>query len=96
MVFFCGQNFKANGELLFFSFFSFAPFSAPPFPPPPLVVSSVKVSKVDGGGSKRVVSSGRGVGFTRVVVIIASLCYDEKSDERVPFSKRVCARAYSL
>jgi hypothetical protein len=43
-----------------------------------------------------VVSSGRGVGFTRVVVIIASLCYDEKSDERVPFSKRVCARAYSL
>ena len=87
-VFFCGQNFKANDELLFFSFFSFAP-SVPPFPPP---LVSLVVSKVE-GGSKRVVSSGRVVGFTRVV--IASLCY-EKSDERVLFSKRVCARVLSV
>ena len=92
-AFFCGQNFKANDELLFFSFFSFAP-SVPPFPPfpPPLKVFSVKVSKVE-GGSKRVVSSGRVVGFTRVVISRVSVT---RKVTRECCSQSVCARAYSL
>ena len=40
------------------------------------------------------VSSGRVVGFTRVVYRESPV--DEKSDERVLFSKRVCARVLSV
>jgi hypothetical protein len=65
------QNLEAKEEFRVFSFSSFAP--VPPVPPPLVLVSVVSkvvvVSKtVEGGGSKRVVSSGRVLGFTILVI----------------------------
>jgi hypothetical protein len=65
------QNLEAKEEE--FRVFSFSSFAPVPPPPPPLVVVvsvvSVVVSKtVEGEESKRVVSSGRVLGFTILVI----------------------------